>query len=53
MGDKGEEGVKNLKKWVNLFMNSPLPRFSLLDIPPKSDITPKSDTFEPWVISKE
>ena len=24
MGDKGERGVKNLKKWVKSFMDSPL-----------------------------
>ena len=55
MGDKGQGGVKNIKKWMTSFMDldSPLPRFSLLDIPQKSDITPKIDTFEPRVISKE
>ena len=29
MGDKGEGGVKNLKKWVTLFMDGPLSIFFL------------------------
>ena len=28
MGDKGERGVKNLKKWVMLFMDGPKDNFS-------------------------
>ena len=27
MGDKGEEGFKNLKKWVTSFMDGPLAFF--------------------------
>ena len=32
MGDKGEEeGVKNLKKWVTLFIDGPFTNFSLVE----------------------
>ena len=33
MGDKGEGGVKNIKKWVTSFMDGPRKRLGLITQP--------------------
>ena len=41
MGDKGEGGVKNLKKWVTSFMDSPLEEKFLFSLKKKPDLVDK------------
>ena len=54
MGDKGEEGIKNIKKWVTSFMDGPIASqfFISLNQPRHTQIFLKSNTAVESIYTK-